>query len=441
MPIKNVVYRQREAGQVLTDLSDYRRAGGYEALRKALAEMDRDEAIYAFVRSGLRGRGGAGFPMGRKASFIPKDSVLPAYVVCNADESEPGTFKDRELMETNPFQLLEGITLAGYAIGAVRGYIYIRGEYEHQARVLDSAIAQARAAGFLGRGVAGSQFDFDITLYRGAGAYICGEETALLESLEGKRGQPRLKPPFPAVAGLYASPTLINNVETLATLPAIVEHGADWYAAMGTEKSTGTKLFSISGHVMRPGNYEIVLHDTTLRELIYDIAGGFRPGREFAAAWVGGSSVNVLGPEALDTPLDYESMAEAGSSLGSAGCIVMDDSGVDRARDAAPGPLLPARVVRQVHALPRGHPLAGAHPAADRRRRGSDGGPRADRVAGRADGGPRAVRPGRHRRAAGRQRGAALPRRLRPRHRERRGPPARAHDGGGRRWLITHPSI
>jgi NADH-quinone oxidoreductase subunit F len=327
MPIENVIYRQREAGTPLTDLSDYRRAGGYEALRTVMTEMDRDEAIYAFVRSGLRGRGGAGFPMGRKASFIPKDSPLPAYVVCNADESEPGTFKDRELIETNPFQLLEGITIAGYAIGAVRGYIYVRGEYEHQARVLDAAIAQARAAGMLGTGLMGTSFDFDISLYRGAGAYICGEETALLESLEGKRGQPRLKPPFPAVAGLYASPTLINNVETLAALPPIIEKGADWYAAMGTEKSTGTKVFSISGHVMRPGNYEIVLHDTNLRELVFDIAGGMRPGREFKAAWVGGSSVNVVGSEALDVPLDYESLAEAGSSLGSAGCIVMDDSG------------------------------------------------------------------------------------------------------------------
>jgi NADH-quinone oxidoreductase subunit F len=193
--------------------------------------------------------------------------------------------------------------------------------------VLDSAISQARAAGMLGSGILGSDFDFDITLYRGAGAYICGEETALLESLEGKRGQPRLKPPFPAVAGLYASPTLINNVETLSALPPIIEHGADWYAAIGTEKSTGTKVFSISGHVMRPGNYEIVMHDTTLRELVYDIAGGFRPGRDFKAAWVGGSSVNVLGVDALDTPLDYEALAEVGSSLGSAGCIVMDDSG------------------------------------------------------------------------------------------------------------------
>ena len=327
MPERNVVYRQREAGAPLTDLSDYRRAGGYEALRTVLTEMDRDETIYACVRSGLRGRGGAGFPMGRKASFIPKDSPLPAYVVCNADESEPGTFKDRELMETNPFQLLEGITIAGYAIGALRGYIYIRGEYEHQARILDSAIEQARAAGMLGTGVAGSGFDFDITLYRGAGAYICGEETALLESLEGKRGQPRLKPPFPAVAGLYASPTLINNVETLSALPPIIEHGPDWYAAMGTQKSTGTKVFSVSGHVVRPGNYEIVLHDTTLRELIYDLAGGFRPGRELKAMWVGGSSVNVVGAEALDTPIDYESLAEIGTSLGSAGCIVMDDSG------------------------------------------------------------------------------------------------------------------
>ena len=327
MPIENIVYRQRAAGKPLTRLADYRDAGGYSALRKVLTEMDRDETLYAFLRSGLRGRGGAGFPMGRKASFIPKESVLAPYVVCNADESEPGTFKDREIIETNPFQLLEGIVVAGYAIGAKRGYIYIRGEYEHQARVLDDALRQAYEGGVLGAGILGTGFAFDITIYRGAGAYICGEETALLESLEGKRGQPRLKPPFPAVAGLYGAPTLINNVETLSSLPPIIERGADWYASMGTEKSTGTKVFSISGHVMRPGNYEIVMHDTTLRELVYDIAGGFRDGREFKAAWVGGSSVRVVGEEALDTPLDYESLAAAGSSLGSAGCIVMDDSG------------------------------------------------------------------------------------------------------------------
>jgi NADH-quinone oxidoreductase subunit F len=325
--VRNVIFRQREAGHPLTDLSGYRRAGGYEGLRTALGRMDRDEVLYAFRRSGLRGRGGAGFPMGTKAGFIPKESTLPAYVVCNADESEPGTFKDRELIETNPFQLLEGVTIAGYAIGAARGYIYIRGEYEHQARVLESALAQVRAAGLLGMRIMNFDFDFEITLYRGAGAYICGEETALLESLEGKRGQPRLKPPFPALAGLYGAPTLINNVETLAALPPVLEHGPDWYAAMGTEKSTGTKVFSVSGHVERPGNYEIVMNETTLRELVYDLAGGFRPGHDFKAAWVGGSSVNVVGAEALDTPLDYESLAAAGTSLGCAGCIVMDDSG------------------------------------------------------------------------------------------------------------------
>ncbi|MFN8120849.1 MAG: NADH-quinone oxidoreductase subunit NuoF [Thermoleophilia bacterium] len=327
MPILNSVYRHREAGKPLTDLAAYREAGGYKALESVLGETEADDLQYAFVRSGLRGRGGAGFPMGRKASFLPKESKLPKYVVCNADESEPGTFKDREIMEMNPFQLLEGLTLAGYAIGAARGYIYIRGEYEHQARVLDAAVTAAREAGFLGTDLLRSGFDYDITVYRGAGAYICGEETALLESLEGKRGQPRLKPPFPAVAGLYGSPTLINNVETLAALPPIVTRGADWYAALGPEKSPGTKLFSISGHVMKPGNYEIVLGDTTLRELIYEHAGGLREGRRVKAVWVGGSSVPVIGEEHLDVPLDYESLQGIGTALGSGGCIVMDDSG------------------------------------------------------------------------------------------------------------------
>ena len=320
-----LLFAQAE-GRDLTKLSAYEHAGGYASLRKAL-ETDRGEIVESLLASGLRGRGGAGFPMGRKASFLPKDAPLPSYVVCNADESEPGTFKDREIMELNPFQLLEGITIAGYAIGARRGYIYIRGEYEHQARVLDAAIQSARAAGYLGLGVCRSTFDFDITLYRGAGAYICGEETGLLESLEGKRGQPRLKPPFPAVAGLYASPTLINNVETLSAIPPIIEKGPDWYAALGTEKSPGTKIFSVSGHVMRPGNYEVVLGETTLRELLHEHAGGFRPGRRLKACWVGGSSVPVLGEQHLDTPLDYESLQAAGTFLGSAGCIVMDDSG------------------------------------------------------------------------------------------------------------------
>jgi NADH-quinone oxidoreductase subunit F len=330
MPVMYNVYRHRTeevGGAPLTELAAYRRAGGYVALDKALNTMGPDEVLYQFHRSGLRGRGGAGFPMGRKAGFLPKDSPLPAYVVCNADESEPGTFKDREIIESNPFQLLEGIVLASFAVGCHRCYIYIRGEYEHQARVLDSAIAQARAAGLLGERVCGSDFTCDVTVYRGAGAYICGEETGLLESLEGKRGQPRLKPPFPAIAGLYGSPTLINNVETLSALPPIIDKGGDWYAAIGPEKSPGTKIFSISGHVLRPGNYEVVLGETTIRELVYELAGGLREGRSFKTCWVGGSSVPVLGEEHLDTPLDYESLQAAGTFLGSGGCIVMDDSG------------------------------------------------------------------------------------------------------------------
>ena len=327
MPILNSVYRHRVAGHELTDIAEYQTAGGFDALKQALGEMEPDDLLYVFHRSGLRGRGGAGFPMGRKASFLPKDAKLAKYVVCNADESEPGTFKDREIIEMNPFQLIEGVALAGYAIGAERGYIYIRGEYEYQARILAEAIRVAREAGFLGSDIVRSNFTFDITLYRGAGAYICGEETGLLESLEGKRGQPRLKPPFPAVAGLYSSPTLINNVETLSALPPIVTRGADWYAALGPEKSPGTKIFSVSGHVMRPGNYEVVLGETTLRELIFEHAGGVRDGHRVKAIWVGGSSVPVLGEQHLDTPLDYESLNAVGTFLGSGGCIVMDDSG------------------------------------------------------------------------------------------------------------------
>ncbi|MEI7521191.1 MAG: NADH-quinone oxidoreductase subunit NuoF [Thermoleophilia bacterium] len=325
MPQLNSVYRHREFQDLLT-LGGYERAGGWNGLKATLA-MSPDDALYAFHRSGLRGRGGAGFPMGRKASFLPKDSGRPTYVVCNADESEPGTFKDREILDKNPFQLIEGVAIASYGVSCERAYIYVRGEYGHQAEVLSRAIAECRGAGRLGPDAFGPGAPFDITLYRGAGAYICGEETALLESLEGKRGQPRLKPPFPAVAGLYGCPTLINNVETLAALPPIMHRGADWYAAIGPEKSPGTKIFSVSGHVLKPGNYEIVMGETTLRELIFDLAGGLRDGREFKACWPGGSSVPVLTAEHLDTPLDYESLAGAGTFLGSGGCIVMDDSG------------------------------------------------------------------------------------------------------------------
>lgn len=325
MPQLNSVYRHREFQDLLT-LKGYERAGGWNGLTATL-EMTPDDALYAFHRSGLRGRGGAGFPMGRKASFLPKDSGKPTYVVCNADESEPGTFKDREILDKNPFQLIEGVAIASYGVGCERAYIYVRGEYGHQWDVLERAIAECRAAGRLGPDAFGPGAPFDITLYRGAGAYICGEETALLESLEGKRGQPRLKPPYPAVAGLYDCPTLINNVETLAALPPIMHRGADWYSAIGPEKSPGTKIFSVSGHVLKPGNYEIVMGETTLRNLIFDLAGGLREGREFKACWPGGSSVPVLTAEHLDTPLDYESLASAGSFLGSGGCIVMDDSG------------------------------------------------------------------------------------------------------------------
>ena len=325
MPQLNSVYRHREFQDLLT-LTGYERAGGWNGL-KATLEMTPDDALYAFHRSGLRGRGGAGFPMGRKASFLPVDSGRPTYVVCNADESEPGTFKDREILDKNPFQLIEGVAIASYGVGCERAYIYVRGEYGHQWDVLLRAIAECRAAGRLGPDAFGPGAPFDITLYRGAGAYICGEETALLESLEGKRGQPRLKPPYPAVAGLYDCPTLINNVETLAALPPIMHRGADWYSAIGPEKSPGTKIFSVSGHVLKPGNYEIVMGETTLRDLIFDLAGGLRDGREFKACWPGGSSVPVLTAEHLDTPLDYESLASAGSFLGSGGCIVMDDSG------------------------------------------------------------------------------------------------------------------
>ncbi len=325
MPQLNSVYRHREFQDLLT-LTGYERAGGWNGL-KATLEMTPDDALYAFHRSGLRGRGGAGFPMGRKASFLPVDSGRPTYVVCNADESEPGTFKDREILDKNPFQLIEGVAIASYGVGCERAYIYVRGEYGHQWDVLERAIAECRAAGRLGPDAFGPGAPFDITLYRGAGAYICGEETALLESLEGKRGQPRLKPPYPAVAGLYDCPTLINNVETLAALPPIMHRGADWYSAIGPEKSPGTKIFSVSGHVLKPGNYEIVMGETTLRDLIFDLAGGLRDGREFKACWPGGSSVPVLTAEHLDTPLDYESLASAGSFLGSGGCIVMDDSG------------------------------------------------------------------------------------------------------------------
>ncbi len=306
-------------------LETYRASGGYERLRKALFEMKPEEIVEEVKKSGLRGRGGAGFPTGLKWSFVPKTDE-PKYLVCNADEGEPGTFKDRVIIEKDPHLLLEGIAISAYAIGAHEAFIYIRGEYEYGAQVLERAIEEAEAAGILGENALGSGYAIKITVHRGAGAYVCGEETALLNSLEGRRGHPRIRPPFPASKGLYQHPTVINNVETLATVPFIVEKGGDWYASLGTEKSKGTKLFSISGHVKRPGVYELEL-GTPFKELIYDIAGGIRDGRKLKAVIPGGSSTPMLRAEEIEgVLLDYESLQAAGSMLGSGAVIVMDDT-------------------------------------------------------------------------------------------------------------------
>jgi NADH-quinone oxidoreductase subunit F len=307
----------------LNTLEVYRRRGGYDALEQAL-KMEPDEVLAQISESGIRGRGGAGFRMGQKAGFLPHGD-MEKYLVCNADESEPGTFKDRELMQKSPHMLIEGIIIASYAVDIHRAFIYIRGEYAHQADILEVAIAEAVDAGLLGERILGSGHSLTLVLHRGAGAYICGEETGLLDSLEGKRGNPRLKPPFPAIEGLYHGPTLINNVETLATVPAIIRMGGKEYAEIGTETSTGTKLVSVSGDVRRPGNYEIELGISS-RELIYDLAGGPEEGREIKFWFPGGSSSPVLTADDLDVPYDFDSMAKAGSMLGSGAVIVVDDS-------------------------------------------------------------------------------------------------------------------
>jgi NADH-quinone oxidoreductase subunit F len=307
----------------LATIDVYKRRGGYQSLERAL-KLSREEVLQQLLDSGLRGRGGAGFAMGRKASFLPR-GTMDKYLVCNADESEPGTFKDRELMQKSPHMLVEGMIIAAYAADANRSFIYIRGEYQQQAEILERAIAEARDAGYLGERILGSDHSLTLVLHRGAGAYICGEETGLLDSLEGKRGNPRLKPPFPANQGLYQGPTLINNVETLATVPHIIKLGGTEYAKLGTETSTGTKLVSVSGNVQRPGNYEIELGIPS-REIIYGLAGGPERGREIKLWFPGGSSSPVLTPAELDLPYDFDSMAKAGSMLGSGAIIVVDDS-------------------------------------------------------------------------------------------------------------------
>ena len=305
-------------------LDSYRDAGGYRALRKALTTMQPDEVIQAVKDSGLRGRGGAGFPTGMKWGFIPQGDGRPHYLVVNADESEPGTCKDIPLLLASPHTLIEGIVISCYAFRANRAFVYVRGEVLHVIRRLHQAVREAYDAGLLGTDVLGSGFDLELTVHAGAGAYICGEETALLDSLEGYRGQPRLRPPFPAVAGLYASPTVINNVETIASVPSIILGGAEWFASMGTEKSKGMTIYSLSGHVTRPGQYEAPL-GVTLRQLL-DLAGGVREGHRLKFWTPGGSSTPILTEEHLDVPLDYEGMMSVGSMLGTKALQIFDDT-------------------------------------------------------------------------------------------------------------------
>jgi NADH-quinone oxidoreductase subunit F len=306
------------------EISAYESRGGYKAMRKALSMTP--DAITAEVKaSGLRGRGGAGFPTGMKWGFLPKQTEKPVYLCVNADESEPGTFKDRVIIEDDPHQLLEGILISSFAIKCHLAYIYIRGEMELGYERLWTAVREAQAAGLLGKNIFGTGFDLDVVVHRGAGAYICGEETGLIESLEGKRAYPRIKPPFPATHGLFGCPTIVNNVETLACVPHIVARGAEWFRSIGPEKSPGPKLFCVSGHVVKPGVYELPM-GTPLREIIYDHAGGIPDGRTLKAVIPGGASMPVFTPAEIDVAMDMDSVQRAGSFLGSAGVMVMDDT-------------------------------------------------------------------------------------------------------------------
>ncbi|NJL04314.1 MAG: NADH-quinone oxidoreductase subunit NuoF [Chloroflexaceae bacterium] len=322
---EHVIMRELDVPNI-ADFNVYLQHDGYVAYRKALTEMKPNEIVQIVSDAGLRGRGGAGFPTGRKWSFLPR-GVYPRYLLCNCDESEPGTFNNHQIIDLNPHQLIEGVALSAFAIEAEVAYIYCRGEFATAVNTLEHAIEQAYAAGFLGKNILGTGVNIDMYVHRGAGAYICGEETALMESLEGKIGQPRNKPPFPAVEGLYRKPTIINNVETLANVPPIVLKGVDWYRSYGTQQSPGTKVFSLSGHVNRPGNYELPF-GVTLRELIYspEYGGGMHGDRPVKIIIPGGASAPWLIDKHLDTPLDYESVAAAGSMLGSGAVMVMNDT-------------------------------------------------------------------------------------------------------------------
>jgi NADH-quinone oxidoreductase subunit F len=304
-------------------LDVYLKHDGYKGLARAL-ELSPAQIIDEVKKSNLRGRGGAGFPAGMKWSFVPKDTQKPKYILCNADESEPGTCKDRPLMEMVPHQLIEGIVIAGRAVDAHRGYIYIRGEYRYVLEIVDAAIEEAYTAGYLGKNILGSGFDFDLSTHTGAGSYECGEESALMESMEGKRGYPRIRPPFPAVVGLYGSPTVINNVETLSAVPSILLRGGEWYASLGSLKNGGTRLFCVSGHVNRPGIYELPM-GFNLKRMIEEVAGGISGGKRLKAVIPGGSSCPLLKAEETDLPMDFDSLAKAGSMLGSGGVVVIDE--------------------------------------------------------------------------------------------------------------------
>ncbi len=325
----HILYRHRDIPDI-HKIEVYQQNGGFASLKKVVTSMQPQQVVDEVKASGLRGRGGAGFPTGVKWSFLP-NTIWPHYVVCNADESEPGTFKDREILEHNPFQFLEGVAITCYAVGAKEGYIYLRGEFQPIQAALDERIAEMEKAGYLGDNLFGTQTSLRLKTHLGAGAYICGEETALLESIEGKRGQPRLRPPFPAVVGLYGKPTVINNVETLTNLPQIIEKGAAWYKSFGTEKSPGVKLFSLSGNINHPGNYELPL-GTTFRELIYNYGGGVPDGRQIRAIMPAGASSSIIRVDetsfdkVMDTPMDYESVQGIGSLLGSASVIIVDDT-------------------------------------------------------------------------------------------------------------------
>jgi NADH-quinone oxidoreductase subunit F len=335
---------EREAGEIpviskrwgiagSTKLDVFLQHDGYKALEKALMQMTPESIIDEIKKSNLRGRGGAGFPTGMKWSFVPKDSAKAKYVICNADESEPGTCKDRPLMEMDPHQLIEGMVIAGRAIGSHQGFIYIRGEYRYVLDIVQKAITEAYERGYLGKNILGSGFHYDLLIHTGAGAYECGEESALMESLEGKRGYPRIKPPFPAVVGLYGCPTIINNVETLSAVPAIILGGGEAYANLGTPKNGGTRLLCVAGHVTKPGIYEIPL-GMNMKEFIYGMAGGITGGKKLKAVIPGGSSCPLLTVDEIDIPMDYDSVAKAGSMLGSGGMVVMDEDTcmVDMAR-------------------------------------------------------------------------------------------------------------